>query len=71
MRRIVVELVIDLVLAIVAAGALRPVLYRVDPRDVTVFAGVVVMLVVVSLLASFLPARRVARIDPVKALATE
>ena len=75
MRRSVVQLVIGvvlgLVLAIVAAGALRPVLYRVDPRDVTVFAGVVVMLVVVSLLASLLPARRVARIDPVKALATE
>ena len=75
MRRSVVQLVIGmvlgLVLAIVAAGALRPVLYRVDPRDVTVFAGVVVMLVVVSLLASLLPARRVAKIDPVKALATE
>ena len=44
----------DLVLAI-GAGNLRPVLYRVDPRDVTVFA-VVVMLVVVNLLASLLPA---------------
>ncbi len=75
MRRSVVQLgigvALGLVLAIVAAGALRPVLYRVDPRDVTVFAGVVVMLVVVSLLASLLPARRVAAIDPVKALATE
>jgi ABC-type lipoprotein release transport system permease subunit len=29
------------------------------------------MLVVVSVLASLLPARRVAKIDPVKALATE
>ena len=75
MRRSLVQLVIGVVLglalAIVAAGALRPVLYRVDPRDVTVFAGVVLMLVVVSVLASLLPARRVARIDPVKALATE
>ena len=75
MRRSVVQLVIGvglgLVLAVFAAGALRPVLYRVDPRDATVFAGVVVMLVVVSLLASVLPARRVAKIDPVKALATE
>jgi predicted permease len=75
MRRSVVQLVIGvvlgLVLAIVAAGALRPVLYRVDPRDMTVFAGVILMLVVVSLLASLLPARRVAKIDPVKALATE
>ena len=75
MRRSVVQLVIGvvlgLVLAIVAAGALRPVLYRVDPRDVTVFAGVVVMLVGVGLVASLLPARRVAKIGPVKALATE
>ena len=75
MRRSVVQLAIGvglgLVLAVFAAGALRPVLYRVDPRDATVFAGVVVMLVVVSLLASLLPARRVAKIDPVKALATE
>ena len=75
MRRSVVQLaigvVLGLVLAIVAAGALRPVLYRVDPRDVTVFAGVILMLVVVSVLASLLPARRVAKIDPVKALATE
>jgi len=75
MRRSVVQLaigvVLGLVLAILAAGALRPVLYRVDPRDVTVFAGVILMLVVVSVLASLLPARRVAKIDPVKALATE
>ena len=61
----------DSVLAVFAAGALRPVLYRVDPRDATVFAGVVAILVVVSLVASLLPARRVAKIDPVKALATE
>jgi putative ABC transport system permease protein len=75
MRRSVVQLAVGvalgLALALVASGALRPVLYRVDPRDVTVFAGVITMLVVVSLLASLLPARRVARIDPVKALATE
>ena len=75
MRRSLVQLaigvVLGLVLAVFAAGALRPVLYRVDPRDVSVFAGVVIMLVAVSLLASLLPARRVAKIDPVKALATE
>jgi ABC-type antimicrobial peptide transport system permease subunit len=75
MRRSVVQLVIGVVigltLALAASGALRPVLYRVDPRDGQVFAGVVMMLVVVSLLASLIPARRVARIDPVKALATE
>ena len=41
---------LGLVLAVFASGALRPVLYRVDPRDASVFAGVVVMLVVVSLI---------------------
>ena len=56
---------------VVASGALRPLLYRVHPRDVSVFGGVVLMLITVSVLASLLPARRVARIDPVRALATE
>ncbi len=75
MRRSVVQLGIGMVLglglAVLASGALQPILYRVNPRDAAVFAGVVVTLVIVSLLASLLPARRVASIDPVKALAAE
>jgi predicted permease len=75
MRRSVVQLavgvVIGLVMALFASGALQPVLYHVNPRDLSVFVGVVAMLVIVSLIASLLPARRVAKIDPVKALATE
>jgi ABC-type lipoprotein release transport system permease subunit len=47
------------------------VLYHVNPRDVIVFVTVIVTLAVASLTASFLPARRVTRIDPVLALATE
>ena len=62
---------LGLSLALAASGALRPLLYRVDPRDGAVFAVVVLLLAVVSLTASLIPARRVARIDPVKALATE
>jgi predicted permease len=75
MRRSLVQLAVGvglgLALAVVASGALRPLLYRVDPRDVWVFGGVVLMLAGVSLLASLLPARRVAKIDPVRALASE
>lgn len=75
MRRSVVQLaigvVLGLALAVFAAGALQPVLYHVDPRDASVFAVVIVTLVLVSLAASLLPARRVARIDPVRALAAD
>ena len=46
-------------------------LYHVNPRDMVVFVAVVVTLAVASLVASFLPARRVTRIDPVVALANE
>ena len=45
-----------------ASSALEPVLYKVHPRDAGVFVGVVVLLGVVALLASFLPARRVAKL---------
>jgi predicted permease len=75
MRRSVIQLgigvVLGLGLAIVASGALRPLLYRVSPRDVTVFAGVIAILIAVSLVATLVPASRVSKIDPVKALAVE
>ena len=66
-----VGLVLGLGLALLAAGALQPVLYKVNPRDAAVFAGVVLTLAAASLVASFLPARRVTKIDPVVALAGE
>jgi putative ABC transport system permease protein len=75
MRRSVIQLAIGLVLglalAFAASGALQPVLYHVNPRDIAVFMGVVVALAIASLAASFLPARRVTKIDPVLALAAE
>ncbi len=75
MRKSVVQLAIGLVLglslALVASGGLQPVLYHVNPRDAVVFAVVVATLATASLVASFLPARRVTQIDPMLALATE
>ena len=75
MRKTIIQLAIGLFiglgLALLASGALQPVLYHVNPRDMTVFAAVIVTLAVASLLASLLPARRVTKIDPVLALAGE
>src|SRR5687768_14850718 len=55
MRRSVVQLgigmALGLALALLASGALQPVLYKVNPRDAGVFAAVVVTLAIVSLFA--------------------
>ncbi len=69
--QLAIGLVIGVTLALVASTALQPVLYRVNPRDAVVFAAVIALLAAVSLFASFLPARRVTKIDPVVALAVE
>jgi len=75
MRKSLVQLAIGLALglgiALLVSGQLQPVLYHVNPRDAAVFAGVVITLALASLVASFLPARRVTKIDPVVALSSE
>ena len=69
--QLAIGLVVGLALALVASGLLQPVLYHVNSRDAAVFGGVIATLTLVSLSASFLPALRVTRIDPVRALASE
>ena len=57
--------------ALIALGAGRwitPLLFQVSPKDPPVMVGVVVTLVVVAVTASWLPARRAARVDPSEAL---
>jgi ABC-type lipoprotein release transport system permease subunit len=47
---------------------LRSQLFEIAPTDVTTYVAVGVGLLLVSLLASWIPARRAARIDPMTAL---
>jgi putative ABC transport system permease protein len=69
--QLAVGLVIGLALATLAAGPLQIVLYQVEARDPAVFGGVAAVLALVGLTAAFVPARRVARVDPVEALGAE
>jgi putative ABC transport system permease protein len=55
----------------VAARALGHLLYGVGPTDPLTFAAVGLLLVAVALVASYLPAARATRVDPVEALRTE
>ncbi|WP_394766628.1 ADOP family duplicated permease [uncultured Paludibaculum sp.] len=62
---------IGLLCAVAAATLIRRLLFGVETWDLTTLAGVSVVLAVSSMLASFLPARRAARVNPVEALRAE
>jgi ABC-type antimicrobial peptide transport system permease subunit len=55
-------------LALAAGPAAASLLFRVTPYDPLALAGAVALLAIVALAASYLPARRAARIEPVIAL---
>ncbi len=55
-------------LAALATRPLQIVLYEVDARDPVIFGGVVLILALVGVLASYIPARRVSQIHPAEAL---
>jgi len=50
---------------------LRTMLFGISPFDPASFVGVSLMLTTIALLASYVPARRAAKVDPVEALRYE
>jgi len=71
MTMIVVGLAVGLGLALAGARLIAGFLHGVDPGDLLTFVGVPVVLLAVALLASWVPARRAARVDPMVALRVE
>jgi putative ABC transport system permease protein len=68
LRLVAIGAVIGVVVSIAALRSFDTLLFGVTPYDAGTYAGVVGVLLAVATLASYLPARRAARVQPLEAL---
>ncbi len=68
LKQLAIGITIGIALAALATRPLQIILYEVDARDPVIFGGVVLALALVGILATYIPARRVSRIQPAEAL---
>ncbi|HUK29466.1 MAG TPA: ABC transporter permease [Candidatus Acidoferrum sp.] len=71
LRLTIIGLACGFVMAVFLNRLLVSLLYKVQPFDFTVYAGITVILLLVSVVASFMPARRAMNVDPMIALRYE
>lgn len=60
-----------LILSLMVGGLVRNWLFGITPFDASTYAGMMLVMLTTSLLASYFPARRAANLDPVRALRYE
>lgn len=63
--------VAGILLALVLAQALKSLIYHVSPADPLTFTAIGVAVVLIAILASYIPARKATRADPMNALRAE
>jgi ABC-type antimicrobial peptide transport system permease subunit len=57
--------------ALLAGTWIKPLLFDESPRDPIIFGTVAFVLLAVTMIASFIPARRASRVDPNRALRSD
>jgi putative ABC transport system permease protein len=65
---VIVGLLVGAAGALLTTRLISGLLFAVAPNDIATYVGVAVTLLVVALLAAYLPARRALRVDPIQAL---
>jgi putative ABC transport system permease protein len=71
MKLVLTGLALGLVVSLVVTRLLASLLFGTSARDPLTFAAVTLLLIVVALLAAYIPARRAAMVDPIVALRYE
>ncbi len=71
MTLVVVGVVLGTVAALFLSQTMTKMLFSVKPTDPVTFVGVAFVLTAVALVASYMPARRATRVDPIVALRAE
>ncbi|MBA3886312.1 MAG: hypothetical protein H0X67_11355 [Acidobacteria bacterium] len=71
MRLALVGITLGIAAALAASQAVASMLFGITASDAIAYAGVAALLAAVALAACWIPARRVTRVDPLRALATE
>jgi putative ABC transport system permease protein len=71
MKRLLAGVAFGLLVSVATSGVLRSMLFGIEPLDAATYAAVTLLISLVVMAASYLPARRAARVDPLLTLRSE
>jgi predicted permease len=71
MRMVIAGIAVGVPLALLSSRLVRGLIYGLEPTDAATIGASVVLLVIVGIAAAALPARRAAKLDPVRAIYVE
>ncbi len=71
LRPVALGIIVGLIASVAAGRAIRQMLFEVHPTDATTFASMAALLLLSALIATWIPARRAARVDPMVTLRAE